>query len=286
MLLVAACGTSSSSTPVADAGAEADVERTFGGDRPVSVRVPAGYDGTTPRPLLLMLHGYATGGPIIDIYVKMTSIADAHGFFYVAPNGTRDSQGNQFWNATDACCDRDHTGVDDVAYLTSLVREISGVYAIDQTRIFVMGHSNGGFMSHRLACEHAEMFAAAASFAGAVWSDASRCAPSEPVGMLEIHGTTDDSVLYAGTTEYPSAEQTIATWATKNGCAPALADTGTKLRVNADAKSPDTSVMRHDACAKNGAAELWPVQGAGHVFTFTPEALETVWTFLDGHHKP
>src|SRR5689334_3038878 len=106
LLLVAACSSSSSSpaTP-ADAGAEADVDRTFGGSRPVSVRVPASYDAKTPAPLLLMLHGYGSGGAFTDVYLKMTSIADAHGFFYVAPDGTRDSQGRQFWNATDACCD-------------------------------------------------------------------------------------------------------------------------------------------------------------------------------------
>jgi polyhydroxybutyrate depolymerase len=286
LLLLAACSTSSSSSsPPADAGTEADTDRTFGGSRPVSVRVPAGYDGKTPLPLLLMLHGYGSGGIITDIYVKMTSIADAKGFFYVAPDGTIDSQGKHFWNATDACCDMDKTGVDDVAYLTGLVNEISGAYAIDKARIFVMGHSNGGFMAHRLACDHAEMFAAAVSFAGAVWLDASRCTPSAPVGILQIQGTKDEEVLYQGAPDYPGAEQTVATWAAKNGCAPALTGPGASLRVNADSTSMDTSVMQHDGCAKNGAAELWPVQGAPHIFTFTPEAVLAVWTFLDGHHK-
>lgn len=278
---------SASSATSTDAGSDAAADgRTFGGARPTTVRVPAGYDPSKPAPLLVMLHGYGSGGIVTDVYVKMTSIADAHGFFYVAPDGTRDSKGNEFWNATDDCCDYDHTGVDDVAYLSSLVAEIRGAYAIDSKRIFVMGHSNGGYMAHRLACDRADVFAAAASFAGAVWLDATKCAPTQPVGVLEIHGTKDEEVLYAGSSTYPGAEQTIATWAAKNGCAAPLVDTGAKLRVDADSTAPDTSVMRHDACAANGGAELWPVAGAPHLFSFTPDALEAVWAFLEAHAKP
>ncbi|HEY8074257.1 MAG TPA: prolyl oligopeptidase family serine peptidase, partial [Labilithrix sp.] len=183
------------------------------------------------------------------------------------------------------CCDYDHTGVDDVGYLTALVTEIEGAYAIDPKRVFVMGHSNGGYMAHRLACDRADVFAAAASFAGATWLDASKCAPTQPVGVVEIHGTMDQDVLYAGSATYPSAEQTVATWASKNGCDATLADTGAKLRVDMDATSADTSVLAHGGCASNGAAELWRVDGAPHLFVFTPDALEAVWTFLEAHAK-
>ncbi len=283
LLLLMACKSSAGGAP--DAAAEASTDRTFGGARPVTVRVPSGYDPQKPAPLLVMLHGYGSGGILTDVYLKMTSLADAHGFFYVAPDGTRDSQGKLFWNATDDCCDFDHTGVDDVAYLSALVTEIEGAYAIDPKRVFVMGHSNGGYMAHRLACDRADVFAAAASFAGATWLDASKCAPPSPVGVVEIHGTKDEEVLYAGSATYPGAEQTIATWAVKNGCGATLADTGTKLRVDMDSTADDTSVLRHDGCSANGAAELWRVDAAPHLFVFTPVALEAVWTFFEAHAK-
>ena len=290
-----ACSSKGSDAPLSgnDSGGDSGEDRMFGGARPVSVRVPDGYDPKKPAPLLLMLHGFSASGLSFELYLKMINIADKHGFFYVAPDGTEDSKHLRFWNATDACCDNDHTGVDDVKYLTDLVSEIRSVYAIDPKRIYILGHSNGGFMAHRLACEHSETFAAIASFAGAVWTDESKCIPSSPIGVLQIHGTADAEVKYAGATPsggilggYPGAEQTLATWAKKLGCADALTDTGTKIHVDADAKGSETSVLRHEGCPKNAAAELWKVDGGPHIFAFAPEGLETTWKFFEDHAKP
>jgi polyhydroxybutyrate depolymerase len=296
-----------SASPASDAGADVAVDDAgddagpmFGGARPVTVRVPAGYDPTKPAPLVMMLHGYGSANILTEYYFKMSSIADEHGFFYVAPNGTFDSKGSRFWNATDACCNFDGSAVDDVAYLISLIAEIRGTYQIDPARIYVMGHSNGGFMANRLACDHAELFAAFASYAGAVWSDPAKCAPSAPVGELQVHGTIDDSVFYGGTIPvpdagtdagptmgpyYPGAAQTVGIWAQKNGCADALDDTGTTLTVLAGPQMNETKVFHHAACNKNGAAELWSVTGAGHVFAWTQAGLEAVWAFFAAHAK-
>lgn len=291
-LLVAACSSSGDATSTPTTTAQ---QTTFGGARPVEIRVPSGYDPARPAPLLLVLHGYSAGGVFNDIYMRMTTIMDAKGFFYVSPDGTRDSSGKNFWNATDGCCDFDHTNVDDVGYLTSLVREIQGVYAIDPKRIYVLGHSNGGYMANRLACEHADLFAAAVSWAGANWSDPARCTPSAPIGYLQIHGTKDGSVPFdkAGASStinanvaYPGAAGTVAIWAEKNGCGAALTPTGANLRVNADTKAgTDTAALRHDGCRDNGAAELWPVTDAGHIFTFTDDAVNAIWQFMDAHSK-
>jgi polyhydroxybutyrate depolymerase len=241
-----------------------------------------------------MLHGYGSANILTETYFPMSTLADEHGFFYLAPNGTFDSQDRRFWNATDACCDYDHTNIDDVGYITGLVAAVQAAYSIDPARIYVMGHSNGGFMSHRLACDHAEIFAAIASYAGAVWADPSRCQPSEPVGILQVHGTADTEVLYGGTIPeggatpsgvYPSAQQTVATWAQKNQCPGSLGDTGTTMHVDTDGTGDETTVARYDACAANGAAELWSVQGAPHVFLWTHDALEAVWAFFEAHPK-
>lgn len=275
---IAACSADDTAPPAAAASDAAPT--TFGGDRPVEVRVPSGYDASRPAPLLLVLHGYGAGGTFNDIYMKLTRIADAKGFFYASPNGTRDKNDRLFWNATESCCNFDQLDVDDVGYLSSLVEEIRKAYSIDPKRIFVVGHSNGGYMANRLACERADLFAAAVSWAGTNFDDPARCRPSGPIGYLQLHGTSDGMVPYA------VAEPTVAGWAKANGCAPALVPTGATLRVNADSPGPDTKVARHDGCTANGAAELWPVEGAGHIFTFSPEAVDAIWSFLDAHAKP
>jgi polyhydroxybutyrate depolymerase len=296
--LFLACHAASSSTNEPDASAGDDggddsAGITIGGDRPVTVRVPAGYDPTKPAPLVMMLHGYGSANILTELYFPMHTLADEHGFFYVAPNGTFDSHDSRFWNATDACCDFDHTNIDDVGYLTSLIADIRAAYNIDPARIYVMGHSNGGFMSHRLACDHAEIFAAIASYAGAVWSDPSKCNPSGPIGILQVHGTADTEVLFGGDIpdsgalagNYPSAAGTLDIWAQKNQCGAALTDTGTTLHVDVDADGNETIISRHDGCPANAAAELWAVQGAPHVFSWTPAALEAVWSFFEAHAK-
>ena len=56
--------------------------------------------------------------------------------------------------------------MDDVGYLRALVREALEVRPIDPDRVYVFGHSNGGFMSYRLASELADEVAAIAVLAG------------------------------------------------------------------------------------------------------------------------
>jgi polyhydroxybutyrate depolymerase len=210
-LAIGGCSSSDDATGATtdDGGAPAPTQ--FGGSRPVTLRVPAGYDPSHPAPLVILLHGYSASGYVQDVIFHISSVADRYGYFFAAPDGTVDSKGFRFWNATDGCCDFDHSGVDDVAYLTGLVHDIEASYAIDAKRIYFVGHSNGGFMSHRLACDDASEIAAIVSVAGAVWSDASKCQPSAPVAVLEIHGDADQEVLYGGdpSAPYPSAMQTV-----------------------------------------------------------------------------
>ena len=94
------------------------------------------------------------------------------GFLYAFPDGTRDRLGNRFWNASDACCDLFQSGVDDVAYLTAVIDDMSARFHVDAKRIHLVGHSNGGFMSHRYACDRAERVAAFVSLAGDNYKDA------------------------------------------------------------------------------------------------------------------
>jgi polyhydroxybutyrate depolymerase len=56
--------------------------------------------------------------------------------------------------------------------------------------------SNGGMLSHRLACDAADLFRAIASVAG---TDATAtCTPSRAVSVLHIHAKDDTHVLYNG----------------------------------------------------------------------------------------
>src|SRR6478735_3221891 len=160
--------------------------------RPITVREPAGYDKGKPAPLLLVLHGYGLTAKLETSYLGIDAVADAHGMLVVAPEGTKNDEGKQYWNATEACCAPDGANdVDDSTYLAAVIDDVTSRYDVDDHQVFVLGHSNGGFMAYRMACDHADVIAAVASLEGAMTSERSGCDPSEPVSVLEIHGTAD-----------------------------------------------------------------------------------------------
>ena len=169
-----------------------------GGLRPTEVILPANYDPSVPAPLLLSLHGYWCDKYFIENFFNFADEASARGYIYVIPNGIRNSIGDRFWAATDACCDFIEMGWDDSQYLINIVDEVSLKYSVDQARIYIAGHSNGGFMAHRMACDHASRIAGIVSVAGMNFKDISLCKPSEPVNILQVHGTADTTIPYNG----------------------------------------------------------------------------------------
>ncbi len=138
------------------------------------------------------------------------------------PDGTVNRKGDHFWNATDACCDMDRSAVDDSGYIKALIDEIGSRYRVDPKRVFLVGHSNGGYMSYRMACDHADRIAALVSIAGATWQDSARCKPQAPVSVLQVHGTADAEVPYEGGPGFPGARETVARWAALDGCSPEI----------------------------------------------------------------
>ena len=296
----AASSSASSSAPAPSATpseiASAPAELVVGGDRPVTIHVPASYDASRPAPLLILLHGYTDSGQGIDAYFDLGPAAEARGYVYAFPDGTIDSDGNRFWNATDACCNLDKAGVDDVAYLTAVIAEVQAKLAIDPKRIAVVGHSNGGFMSYRFACDRAELVAAAVSLAGATFADTADCAPREPVSVVQIHGTADDVVRYEGGRladdhgPYPGAETTAETWATYDGCSETSSPLSAKVDVDlllANGADPaETSVAEWSGCESGATVQLWTIPGGGHAPVISPAFAGSVMDFLVDHPKP
>jgi len=274
-----------------DASPDADASGDLIEERPYGLVVPKAYDPRTPTPLVLLLHGYTASGAVQLAYFGLSAVAEEQTLLLAYPDGTVDGNNNPFWNATDACCDFFGSGVDDVAYLTAVMDDVAANYNVDPKRVFVVGHSNGGFMSHRMACDRADRVAAIASLAGATWSDPAMCQPSEPVAVLQVHGDDDQVILYGGGGfqggVYPAAVDTVGTWAEKNGCSGELEATDTRLDLDADVKADETRVERFAGCPSvSTEVELWTLEGAGHV----PDLVQPTWPaemveFLLAHAK-
>ena len=240
-----------------------------GGDRPVNVLLPDGYDPDVPTPLVILLHGYGADSTVQDSYFVMSAVAAAQGLVFAAPDGTTDEGGARFWNATDACCDFYAAGVDDSAYLEGLLDEIESRVNIDPKRVYFVGHSNGGFMTYRMACDHADRVTAIVSLAGATFENQNDCAATEPVSVLQIHGTADTDIQYEGGLHgssgvlFPGAVETVGRWATVDGC-DATSAPGTPRDIELEIAGDETTVDVYAGC-DGTAVELWSIQGGGHV---------------------
>jgi polyhydroxybutyrate depolymerase len=149
-------------------------------------------------PLVVLLHEYGPSGQAVEDYMMLQPLAETRGFLYCHPDSGIDRWGVQFWNATDACCDFGNTGADDAGYLRALIEEIGSQFAVDRKRVYLVGHSNGGFMAYRMACQSADLIAGIASLAGMTFLDPSACQPSQPVNVLHIQARTDQVAFYGG----------------------------------------------------------------------------------------
>jgi polyhydroxybutyrate depolymerase len=277
-----------------DAGDGGGADGGLVAQRPYHFQAPSNYDPSKPTPLLVMLHGYSADGPTEEAYFQLGTLVDAKTILYAYPDGTKDPMGNRFWNADDACCDAYGIPVDDVAYVGAILDDVESKYNVDRKRVWIVGHSNGAFMAHRLACDLSARVAAIVSLAGAVWNDPSKCNPTEHVAVLDVHGDADTVVsytggasLYPGGSPFPSEMVTMATWASKDACSGSLADTGQRLDLDSSLAGSETKVQTYGGCPAGLDVQLWTIQGGAHVPSLAqPTWPQQVYAFLSAHPKP
>jgi polyhydroxybutyrate depolymerase len=266
--------------------------RVLSVERPATIRVPSTYDPQVPTPLLIAIHGYSSS-PHEDFEVKLpfAEVAEARGMLLCCPEATKESDGDRFWNATLACCNFFGSEVDDSGYLRDLIDDATRLLNVDPKRIYLVGWSNGGFMSYRMACEHADVIAGIVSIAGATFLDPAHCKPSGPINVLQIHGTADETIryeggpIYDGGPVYPGAHETIDQWAAFNGCAGKVIETELTMNLIGD-DALDSSVTYYEQTVPGGAVELWTMQDGVHVPPWAPECQPRIVDWLLAHPKP
>ena len=236
----------------------------------IPVQVPTGYDPAEPMPLVITLHGYSGNSASMASYLKFSEMADAYGYLYINPDGTTDPQGNQFWNATDACCDFYNSGTDDSGYILDLINAVKAEYNVDADRVFLVGLSNGAFMSYRMAGEYSNAVSAIVSQAGAAFKDPTDFPPTSPMRVLQIHGTSDDVIYYDGgnnfAAPYPGAIESVENWATFNGCSSSYESPAMQLDLTTDVPGAETTIRRYaSGCNSDALVELWTIAGGAHV---------------------
>jgi polyhydroxybutyrate depolymerase len=274
----------------------------IGTDRPAEVQIPSDYTTTTRYPLIIVLHGYGSFGSQQSAYLGLDDRVDTKQYVMVRPDGTANVNGTRFWNATPACCAgvaaaEDNAGedysqtIDDVAYIRGLIEEASQTYSIDTSRIGLFGHSNGGFMALRMACEASDYVTALVSLAGSTFEDPASCAPAaNPVSVLTIHGDLDETILYAEGAilgaSYPGAAQTSSRFASLAGCDTENSLAQDNLDVVGNIDGTETTVLNYPDCDEGTRVEFWTIVGGPHIpFPWVASAQDSYVDWLIDHPR-
>ncbi len=215
------------------------IERTY------RVFVPEAYVPGEVHPMVINMHGLGSSAIEQQIYSGFDFVADTAGIVMVYPNGVDNT-----WNVFSS------GGTDDVGFLSALIDTIAANYDIDLTRVYATGMSMGGFMSYRLACQLEDRITAIASVTGLLVF--SPCEPSRPVPVLQMHGTADQVVPYAG------VQFTIDHWTNHNNCSPDsvvvdLPDTDTTDQTT-------VTLTTYGLCDNSSEVLLYTINGGEHTW--------------------
>lgn len=196
--------------------------RVDGRSRQYTLVVPRSYTGNSPVPLMLDFHPLMMTAQYEMSNSGTRNLAEREGFIVAYPQGL-----NNAWNFG-PCCTRDRN-VDDVGFAMAIIDQLSSQGNIDASRIYATGYSNGGGLSHYLACQEADTIAAVAPAAFDLVEEVP-CNPSRPISVYIKRGRTDPIVPYAGGRSVPptgyrldpihflGANGTFEKWADVNGC--------------------------------------------------------------------
>jgi polyhydroxybutyrate depolymerase len=271
--------------------------------------IPADYDGTTPMPLVLDIHGYANAPEIENQVSGMPTLGDTEGFVTVTPVALG---APAHWD----------TRLDspDIPYIRQVLDDVEADLCVDRNRVYATGYSSGAFMTSTLACALSDRLAAVAPVAGL--RDVPDCQPSRAVPAITFHGTEDTFMLYTGgvgpgeralpapdgsggsvgdvidsdDTLIPgdhdqAVPDSVSAWADRNGCDP----------------EPDEGPVADDVglveytCPPGADVLLYRVRGGGHTWPGSEateafgqvtgptnqnlDATQLIWDFFASHPR-
>jgi polyhydroxybutyrate depolymerase len=283
ILLLVACSSANAQQTINGSIQHNGLTRTF------ILYVPANYTGLTNVPLLFNFHGYGSNASQQMSYGNFRPIADTAGFIIVHPQGTLDNSNTTHFNVGWG-----GSGTNDVDFTSALIDSLSVDYAIDQSRVYSTGMSNGGFMSFHLACNLSNRIAAIGSVTGSmVPFTMANCNATHPTPVLQIHGTADATVPYNGASGWTASIPSVMThWANYNNCTSSPTTTAVPNTSTTDGSTVEKIVYTNgDNCTE---AVHFKITGGGHTWAgsafpssgtnYDINASKEVWNFVSKYN--
>ncbi|MBI5176004.1 MAG: PHB depolymerase family esterase [Candidatus Obscuribacter sp.] len=174
-----------------------------GSEAPYRLHVPKDYDGKTPLPVVFMFHGYGIrrgqgdtdkGARGMEEVSGLSKLADREKFIAVYPDGN--PQSSYSWNNGQWF----FSGRDDKALTSGIMDTLKEKLNVDENRMYIIGYSQGGSFSHRVANELSERVAAVVENGG--WMTGKEKQPDKPFPIMSIQSKTDGTVPIDGNPWY------------------------------------------------------------------------------------
>ncbi len=257
-----------------------------GVDRHYLLHVPPNYDGKKPLPMIVALHGMGGNSADFEHRTRLNATADKDGFIVAYPDSTQ-WFGQKDWKTWDTdngiIPPGEHS--DDIKFLRALIDDTQSQAKVDDKRIFMAGISNGGMMTFHAAAALSDKIAAIAVVSGAM--SGKEESPTQPISVLNIHGTNDsvipiggiegvpDSLTQLGIPTFKPNSYIAQYWNTKDGI------TGPPTRERDGNETKD-----HYINPKDGAeVEQIVVAGGEHTPANVQKTMDEVVQFFENHPK-
>ena len=264
-------------------GTSAKHEIESGGrTRTYVLRLPDGYDRRSDWPLVVAYHGRGSTGAEVEGYSKLSTLPAVVAY----PDGEigTGSGYRKAWQGAPYAS----KGVDDVAFTEDLFDELQGHMCLDPQRTYVTGKSNGGGLAALVACRLPERVAAVAPVAAAYYPGTREgCAPGASVPVIDLHGTGDTTIPYAGDADrdLPAIPTQVAQWAARNDCDEQARPQTTRREIIRYRWTGCDADVEH--LAVSGGGHVWPgsdIYSGGGYTTQAVDAHRVIWDFVSRQH--
>lgn len=243
--------------------------------------------------LVADVHGLSMNGQMEDNNTNLRKLGEQYGYIVVQPNANP-APPISSWNPS----------TDDAKVFAFIRLAVDALHA-DQRRVHMTGFSEGGYMTYRFLCDHADYFASVAPAAGAgcsfggdagMWGSSS--VPAREIPVLAVNGTKDALVNFTNVA-IPQRETVVTGWHMSSGTV--IAGDGTFQRTRYTSPSGNVfEFIQHDYTSAQSLTKGHCFPGSkdldggvpGQVFGFAclpPNSFvwgDEVMKFFVAHPKP
>ena len=220
------------------------------------------------HPVVVLLHGGTQNAEKFWKQTSLPTLGRQEDFIVVAPNGV-----NGHWNdGRGTVLGGKPSTADDVGFLRQVIADVLRDEHGDPNAVFMVGVSNGGFMTMHFACEAGSLLRAAANVISDLPVNQQLNCHAPPMPWLSMNGTSDPLIPFdgmkAGTMKNGeaqpvllSADATFRFWAAREQCGKLSA--GMQLP-HLDPSDPTWAEKKVCTCKNGRQSVQYIFHGAGH----------------------